>query len=429
MKTVLLILLITLCSFTGIHAQLPRLIATAVYSYNYDADSLFIIDSTAYTYTGANGGIAYAPVIDFTTSTYYLYNWLADTPVSNRLTLQTFDSHNNLTSITIQNWDTLHQTWVNQGLSQFLYDGSYNDTLLSSSIWNAATSQWKPSGQDHFTYNNNLLTYHLGQGYDSASQQYINESQDSFYYISNNLLTEDVTLYWDQSRNVWAYAREQNWYYNAARADSIYLQQAYDSASSQWNYIYMAIQLYNADTLVDSIFQASYSKNGWDTTQLDIYSYDNYRNEILDLQLYHDSATGIWDTVSKTTFVYNIYNEAIFSETFTYFYSWLPENATYFHYQDYTAGLPGPVANNNMLQLYPNPSNNIVQVNATLPNDEPVQLTLYNILGQQVWSWNAGTAKGISAQIPVSNLPAGVYTLTVEQDGFIRDARVVVAKR
>lgn len=81
-----------------------------------------------------------------------------------------------------------------------------------------------------------------------------------------------------------------------------------------------------------------------------------------------------------------------------------------------------------LVSLYPNPAhgNITVQIPAELAT-RPVAAAMLNALGQVVWQQVLpGTAAGVQATLPLSQLAAGVYTLRLELTGGTVAKRVVV---
>lgn len=59
------------------------------------------------------------------------------------------------------------------------------------------------------------------------------------------------------------------------------------------------------------------------------------------------------------------------------------------------------------LEAYPNPAKDMLQIKVVAPNNAPVALQLYNVLGQLVWKGETDT----STQLELNQFPAGLYIL------------------
>jgi trimeric autotransporter adhesin len=86
--------------------------------------------------------------------------------------------------------------------------------------------------------------------------------------------------------------------------------------------------------------------------------------------------------------------------------------------------------NSEQLSVYPNPSSDFIYVSFNSKQAQPVQLSLYNILGQEVWSslTPANPNSNQVATIPVAGLPDGVYVLRVNEGNTAQQKEVVVAR-
>lgn len=82
----------------------------------------------------------------------------------------------------------------------------------------------------------------------------------------------------------------------------------------------------------------------------------------------------------------------------------------------------------NRVQLYPNPSTDVVHVTIALPQQETVRLQLYNLLGQIIWSTELGKTQRVETIVPIQQLANGVYLLQVSAGNTIDERKVVVAK-
>nr|MBK9652685.1 T9SS type A sorting domain-containing protein [Bacteroidota bacterium] len=83
-----------------------------------------------------------------------------------------------------------------------------------------------------------------------------------------------------------------------------------------------------------------------------------------------------------------------------------------------------PVAN---LNLYPNPSNGIVNLSLMANRDGTMLLTMYDITVRDVWTKTEGIMEGeVVRTYDVNTLAKGVYLLHVRVDGFNKTIRVII---
>lgn len=90
-------------------------------------------------------------------------------------------------------------------------------------------------------------------------------------------------------------------------------------------------------------------------------------------------------------------------------------------------GINEAVATFGTVSAYPNPANDVLNLNLTLTNNEECLITMTNMLGQVVLSQNNTVAAGFSTvQLNTSNLQAGVYFVNVTAAGSTATSKVVV---
>lgn len=80
------------------------------------------------------------------------------------------------------------------------------------------------------------------------------------------------------------------------------------------------------------------------------------------------------------------------------------------------------------IHLYPNPSSDDIHLSLKLQQEQLVNVSLYNTLGQQVWGEDLGKAKEVATTIPLTNLANGVYMLKVNAGGSLQEKEVVVKR-
>jgi len=77
------------------------------------------------------------------------------------------------------------------------------------------------------------------------------------------------------------------------------------------------------------------------------------------------------------------------------------------------------VSNNNDIDIYPNPGNGHITINIKTQHTQTYNLEIFNTLGQSVYTEpNVTLGNNSNKQIDLSNLPAGIYTLKLNQSIF-----------
>ena len=76
--------------------------------------------------------------------------------------------------------------------------------------------------------------------------------------------------------------------------------------------------------------------------------------------------------------------------------------------------------------IFPNPSHDETSVVFSLKTQAGIQLALNNYLGQTVWAGSLDAREGLNAvKIPVANLPAGSYFLSLRLDGEVVTEKIL----
>ncbi len=89
-----------------------------------------------------------------------------------------------------------------------------------------------------------------------------------------------------------------------------------------------------------------------------------------------------------------------------------------------------PKDNSLSVRVYPNPSNPQATFRCQVPAVGRVTLTVFNALGQEVFSWNRGDVPPGCTDVPwySGDLPAGVYTYRLQANGKAVAGRCVLVK-
>jgi hypothetical protein len=75
------------------------------------------------------------------------------------------------------------------------------------------------------------------------------------------------------------------------------------------------------------------------------------------------------------------------------------------------------------LKVYPNPANDLLNVNISNANFKNSSITIYNVSGQQLMN---STMSGANAQLNIEDLSNGVYFVTVvNENGFLKTVKFV----
>ncbi|MBR4786613.1 MAG: choice-of-anchor J domain-containing protein [Bacteroidales bacterium] len=87
-----------------------------------------------------------------------------------------------------------------------------------------------------------------------------------------------------------------------------------------------------------------------------------------------------------------------------------------------TAGLSGVENRESLATIYPNPANNVLNINA---NSNISMVEVFNVMGQMVASFNAND---VNTQINTSNFANGVYTVRIHTENGVSNQKFTVAR-
>ena len=106
------------------------------------------------------------------------------------------------------------------------------------------------------------------------------------------------------------------------------------------------------------------------------------------------------------------------------------ENSTYTVIKEGEVIFSSTPASPALYQNYPNPFNPITQIKYALPRDCPVNLEVYNILGQKVASLVDGKQKAgyKTARWDASSFSSGIYFYKLQAGDFVQTRKMAVLK-
>ena len=82
----------------------------------------------------------------------------------------------------------------------------------------------------------------------------------------------------------------------------------------------------------------------------------------------------------------------------------------------------------NQLNLFPNPTQDVAQLQIELANEEEVQLTIYNLNGQEVQRFPSQLGRNHNYQINLANYSAGVYLARIIVGEQVLTERIILQK-
>jgi hypothetical protein len=104
-----------------------------------------------------------------------------------------------------------------------------------------------------------------------------------------------------------------------------------------------------------------------------------------------------------------------------------------YYYQSFTftppiVNVPGVEKAENSLTLYPNPAITQLRINATWKTAQPFTVAILDMSGRVLKQWSEAANKTYSSTIPVMDMPAGNYTILLNNGGQKISKRFSVLK-
>jgi hypothetical protein len=78
------------------------------------------------------------------------------------------------------------------------------------------------------------------------------------------------------------------------------------------------------------------------------------------------------------------------------------------------------------LFIYPNPAHGTLNISFTVNHEEMNGITISNLFGQEVFSWMHPYPNKNKLQVDISNLPAGIYFIHINQDHKIKTSKLII---
>ena len=264
--------------------------------------------------------------------------------------LYTYDSNNNQISETYQKWNG--NGWDNSDQFIDTYDSNNYKISDRSQMWNG--NSWDNVKQCFYTYDSNgnqiSKTYQTWNG-----SSWDNYDQDFYTYNSNNTLNSDVYYLWYKNGNSW-YCKYQDVY-------------TYDSNNNQTS---------NLGQVGDC--------NIWFNDYQNFYTYDSNNNQISEVGNSTWNGSG-WDVIVDST--HNYYHES-------------------------SANVKGIKNTEINISIYPNPVQDVLNINLHDQTNSIKNINLYNLVGEKIYSLgNLNTKNEI---LNMNGFDAGIYFIEVKTE-------------
>jgi len=294
-------------------------------------------------------------------------------------------------------WDGAAAAWANSMRTIFQYDGSGRQVTVTDQSWDATTSAWENYQRQSYTYTTggNVAKKLVEQWGTSASW----DNSAAYYYTwgSTGLRVKDSVQWWSGSTSAWE---------NADR-----ITYSYDGADNRIKQV-----------------NEFWGSTAWDTTEI-IYSrnFNTHHQPGAVVTTQYFSISSSWDSTHRDNYVYNSYGKPDLYYDETWFPgtgSWILTAAsigTRYHYEVYeTTSVGAPATSAVNVSLFPVPAEDQITISASLSAPQALSATITDMAGRTYLSWSAKTNGQYKETIPLNNMPAGNYLLTIHgKDGTL----------
>lgn len=332
---------------------------------------------------------------------------------------------------------------VQDGSTTYLFDN--NNNLISKEVIQVYSGNTFKE-KDSFVYNNGNMTAHIVYNEDPNNPHYYIRRKITYTYVGA-VLTSSVTQTCVYPALTLRNFQRVFYTYNANGTLDKEQNENYQHQSNTWlpstefQYTYNSNNTLAMRTVLDGtntlkICTYSYNSNGL----LIKYDVDEPGKFYYDDTLIYDQNQRLIRYISTNGYYNNLY-PAIYSivlnHQFSYNSSGLLEEYTaqkydfnnntwitnddsviHYYYEPYT---PVSVANTHIeeasVSLFPNPAVNMVNITANWKEPQAFTVAIYNTSGQIIRQWAEEPVTDYKKQIPVTDLSAGTYFISIKGEG------------
>ncbi len=289
-------------------------------------------------------------------------------------------------------WDGTASAWGNSMRTIFQYDGSGRLTTVTDQGWDVPTSAWGNYQRQSYTYTpgGNVATKLEEQWGSGASWE--NSSKTFYTWGSTGLRLKDSSQWWNSSATAWD--------------DDGRITYGYDAADNRIKQV-----------------SENWSGSAWDTTEI-AYSrnFNTHHQPGITVFTQYYSFSSSWDSTRRDVYVYNSYGKPDLYYDETWFPgtgSWILTGAsigTRYHYETYTptTGILSPSVAGMDVAVYPVPANNDITISINAGTPQSFSATITDMVGRCYATWSGKAAGEHRETMPVNNMPAGNYLLTIQ---------------
>lgn len=266
---------------------------------------------------------------------------------------------------------------------------SYNSSnrLTEDSIYVYTGTGWRMVAKTYYTYNTAGNPITIETYADSTAPLREKIKYENTYDAAGHLLTV-LTSYFDGT-NLTPYVKDTFAYTPGLDFNTSWKEYQYDGINHYWAPYFYEVKHISASALPDTLYIRGFDSlaNSWVPQTMQVANYDTFR---LPTRLYSYQYNGTA-------------------------YPLLASNVTSYYYQRYNDNTGvASTTNEHTVVVYPNPAENNVHINIEgLTANTNIIVTLYNVNGQIVRSLNT-IWQNSALQMPIGDMNAGVYWISVQ---------------
>ncbi len=354
---------------------------------------------------------------------------------------ETYDNWGNVNSAVSYRWQDT--AWLNGTRNTYVYDSAGHILFFQ---WEQGTpTGWLIAQRDTATYNEDgqlqyeehatltagVLTPDTRSFYSylpTADSSSITEERYIGGTWQNSMLTTSKKNGWGQETSRTQYVWYNNQWYNYSSEENklntdgkLISHTRYDTdINGNWIFYDRAIYTYTNGLPEQRIYQY-YTDTGWLNIQSYRYTYNSAG--LCDTETNRYWIADDWKNRERNIYSYTPYDNISRIDYQTWRTStWADSIRTKFYYEEFTAptGITTPIMA--PLQLYPNPASTAVFIDCAIPLDGAVQYLLTDATGHCLREETLAQQQSTLC-IPVESLSAGLYFITLRQNGTQRTVR------
>jgi hypothetical protein len=340
-------------------------------------------------------------------------------PVESSRVDYSYDDRDNLIQIEYSHFNPSTQMWDNYVKINRMYDS--NDNLIEeiTSDWDATTGTYNPNWREVQSY--------YSDGKLKENITYSNENdvwdpvfKDEYVYNNSGLLSSVLHYGSYIGSNDFGLGSKTEYEYDANGLRTLLLEVAWNEDIMDWSAPYQKEESENTDTYTITQYYDWY-ENSWLPTDKETFMYDAAFSGQISWPYYEtseaefDEVEYLYNTILRSKLETNLGEE--WDEEIS---EWVPDQKTVFYWDDQ------PTSNTEWespnIAIFPNPTNNFLNIDLSALSGQQWDLTLINQMGQTVRKHKISQRQ---LSLDISNLPKGIYHLNIKGIGVFKTSTIV----